>query len=153
MSTALPVATLKEHMLHPRLTPQIYGSSTPWCSICSCGCHKSRSRGFTCRGAGMAPADLSTAASLGEVSACTSTSSLPVAFIPLSRATCMPPKHHFLDPGQASSHRIAIIRMTDSLLPYAGHIKTSGRTMDSFAVSQLCNHRELKHVGGLPLQQ
>ena len=103
----------------------------------------------------MAPADSSTAASLGEVSACTSTSSLPVALIPLSRATCMPPKHHFLDTGHASSHRIAIIHVTHPLLPYPEHVKTSGTkvTMESVAESQLCYHRELKHVGGLPLQQ
>lgn len=110
-------------LLHPRLIPQTYGSSTPWFSICSSRCQKSRGRAFTCRGAGMAPADSSTAASLGEVSACTSTSSLPVAFIPLSRATCMPLKHCFLDPGQASSHHIAIIHMTHPLLPYPGHPK------------------------------
>ena len=51
----------------------------------------------TCSGAGTAPAASSTAASLGEVSACTSTSSRPFAFKPLKSATCVcvPHQHDF----------------------------------------------------------
>ena len=50
----------------------------------------------TCSGAGMAPEKTLTAASLGEVSACTNTRSRPDAFMPLSSATCTARLHHAL---------------------------------------------------------